>query len=105
MRAPQANAYCERLIGTMRRGFLDFVIPLSERYLRSLLKEWVAHYNQSRAHIRALVLEFRTPRTSCRSRVVTDTRCQSARESWLAQFSVDYTMSIDLRKWQRDQWR
>ena len=50
MRAPQANAYCERLIGTMRREFLDFVIPLGERHLRSLLKEWVAHYNQSRPH-------------------------------------------------------
>ena len=50
VRAPTANAYCERLIGTMRREFLDFVIPLSERHLRSLLKEWVAHYNQSRPH-------------------------------------------------------
>jgi putative transposase len=50
VRAPQANAYCERLIGTMRREFLDFVIPLSKRHLRSLLKEWVAHYNQARPH-------------------------------------------------------
>src|SRR5664280_3151512 len=50
VRAPQANAYCERLIGTMRREFLDFVIPLGERHLRSLLKEWVAHYNPSRPH-------------------------------------------------------
>jgi putative transposase len=50
VRAPQANAYCERLIGTMRREFLDFVIPLGERHLRSLLKQWVAHYNQSRPH-------------------------------------------------------
>ncbi len=46
VRAPKANAYCERLIGTMRREFLDLVIPLGERHLRSLLKEWVAHYNQ-----------------------------------------------------------
>ena len=50
VRAPQANAYCERLIGTMRREFLDFVIPLNEKHLRSLLKEWVAHYNQARPH-------------------------------------------------------
>ena len=50
VRSPQANAYCERLIGTMRREFLDFVIPLSERHLRSLLKEWVAHYNRARPH-------------------------------------------------------
>src|SRR5664280_705532 len=51
-RAPKAKGYCERLIGTMRREFLDFVIPLGERHLRSLLKEWVAHYNQSRPHSR-----------------------------------------------------
>ena len=28
--APQANCYCERLIGTTRRECLDFLIPLSE---------------------------------------------------------------------------
>lgn len=49
-RAPQANAFCERLIGTMRRECLDFVIPWNERHLRRLLKEWVAHYNQGRPH-------------------------------------------------------
>src|SRR6516164_5672443 len=50
VRAPKANAYCERLIGTMRRQLLDFIIPLSERHLRSLLKQWVAHYHQARPH-------------------------------------------------------
>ena len=40
-RAPQANAFCERLIGTMRRECLDFLIPWSEKHLRRLLKEWV----------------------------------------------------------------
>ena len=39
-RAPQANAYCERLIGTTRRECLDFLIPLSEEHLRRLLTEW-----------------------------------------------------------------
>jgi putative transposase len=45
VRAPKANAHCERLIGTIRREFLDFVIPLGERHLRRLMREWVAHYN------------------------------------------------------------
>jgi transposase InsO family protein len=51
VRAPQANAYCERLIGTLRRECLDFLIPLSESPLRMMLKEWVHHYNQGRPHM------------------------------------------------------
>jgi putative transposase len=50
VRAPTANAFCERLVGTVRRECLDFVIPLNERQLRSVLREWVAHYNRGRPH-------------------------------------------------------
>jgi putative transposase len=50
VRAPTANAYCERLIGTIRRECLDLMIPLSERHLRRILLEWVAHYNKGRPH-------------------------------------------------------
>ena len=46
----QANTFCERVIGTIRRECLDFLIPLNERHLRGLLKEWVAHYNRGRPH-------------------------------------------------------
>lgn len=49
-RAPQANAFCERLVGTMRRECLDFLIPWNEKDVRRILKEWVAHYNQGRPH-------------------------------------------------------
>ena len=35
VRSPQANAFCERLIGTIRRECLDWMIPLNERHLRS----------------------------------------------------------------------
>jgi len=52
IRAPQANAYCERLIGTMRRECLDYMIPLNERHLRRILREWVSHYNRGRPHSR-----------------------------------------------------
>lgn len=50
-RTPQANAYCERLVGTVRRECLDFLIPFGETHLRSILKEWVRHYNQGRPHL------------------------------------------------------
>src|SRR5579864_4059648 len=45
VQAPKANAYCERLMGTIRRECLDYVIPLSEKHLRTIMREWVAHYN------------------------------------------------------------
>ena len=47
---PKANAICERVIGTIRRECLDWMIPLSEAHLRSILREWVAHYNGGRPH-------------------------------------------------------
>jgi transposase InsO family protein len=47
---PQANAFCERLIGTARRECLDHFIPLNDRHLRRILAEWVPHYNQGRPH-------------------------------------------------------
>lgn len=49
-RAPQANAFCERLVGTIRRECLDFLIPLNEKHLRRILKLWVVHYNRGRPH-------------------------------------------------------
>ena len=48
--SPKANAICERVIGTIRRECLDWMIPLSEAHLRSILREWVAHYNGGRPH-------------------------------------------------------
>lgn len=50
-RAPQANAYCERLVGTVRRECLDFMIPFGEAHLQRILKQWVNHYNQGRPHL------------------------------------------------------
>jgi transposase InsO family protein len=48
--SPKANSLCERVIGTVRRECLDWVIPMSEAHLRSILREWRAHYNQGRPH-------------------------------------------------------
>jgi putative transposase len=49
-RSPRANCYCERLIGSLRRGCLDFLIPMSEGHLRRMVKGWQIHYNQARPH-------------------------------------------------------
>lgn len=50
-RCPKANAICERLIGTIRRECLDWLIPLSEAHLRRALRLWVEHYNRGRPHM------------------------------------------------------
>jgi len=49
-RSPKANSFCERVIGTLRRECLDFLIPLTEKHLRTVLKNWQTHYNQARPH-------------------------------------------------------
>jgi putative transposase len=48
--SPKANSICERVIGTIRRECLDWVIPLSQAHLRCILKSWVEHYNRGRPH-------------------------------------------------------
>jgi transposase InsO family protein len=50
VRVPQANAFCERLIGTARRECLDHVIALNDRHLQRILAAWVPHYNRGRPH-------------------------------------------------------
>ncbi len=43
-RSPQANSICERAIGSMRREYLDYMIPLNEAHLRKLIKDWKRYY-------------------------------------------------------------
>ena len=50
-RSPMANSICERVIGTVRRECLGWLIPISESHLRLILNEWGAHYNRGRAHM------------------------------------------------------
>jgi putative transposase len=45
LQSPKANSLCGRLIGTLRRECLDWIIPLSEEHLRKTLRSWLAHYN------------------------------------------------------------
>ena len=45
-----ANAYCERLVGMLRRECLDFLIPFGEEHLRRILRWWRVHYHHGRPH-------------------------------------------------------
>jgi len=51
VRAPKADSVCERFGGTMRREFLDYLIPFNERHLRFVLEAWIAHFNSARPHM------------------------------------------------------
>jgi putative transposase len=50
-RCPQAKAICERVLGTLRRECLDFLILFTANHLRQLVVEWVTHYNTGRPHM------------------------------------------------------
>jgi putative transposase len=50
VRAPRANAYAERWVGTVRRELLDRMLIVGCRQLRSVLAEYVDHYNGHRPH-------------------------------------------------------
>jgi putative transposase len=49
--SPRAHALCERLLGTLRREGVDFLIPLTAHHLQCILHEWVWHYNAGRPHM------------------------------------------------------
>ena len=46
-----ANAYVERLIGTVRRECLDRMLVFGEAHLRQILSAYAAYYNEVRTHL------------------------------------------------------
>ena len=50
IKAPRANAICERLLGSMRRECLDHVLIVSEGHLCRVLSEYVRYFNHARSH-------------------------------------------------------
>jgi hypothetical protein len=49
-RVPKANAFCERLVGTIRRECQDYLIPINKRHLQRILKEFIRYYNCEKIH-------------------------------------------------------
>jgi putative transposase len=49
-RAPKANAFAERWVGTVRRDCLDWLLISSRRQLEHVLRVYIEHYNTHRPH-------------------------------------------------------
>ena len=50
VKAPRANAFAGRWVGTARRECTDHLLVLGRRHLKVLLRRYVAHYNTERPH-------------------------------------------------------
>jgi transposase InsO family protein len=74
--APNANAYAERFVRSIKEECLHRLIPIGERHVRRALKEHVEHYHTERNHqgldnrliLRAPGIQ-RTSRVQCRPRL------------------------------------
>jgi putative transposase len=65
IQAPQANAYAERFVGTVRRECLDWILIFGRSQLERVLRVYVDHYNGHRPH-RGLGLVPPQPRPTLR---------------------------------------
>jgi transposase InsO family protein len=48
--APNAHAYAERLVRSIKEECLDRIIPLGERHFQQAVRGYVAHYHHERNH-------------------------------------------------------
>ncbi|MGH3026559.1 MAG: integrase core domain-containing protein [Gaiellaceae bacterium] len=69
VRAPNANAYMGRWVGTIRRECLDRLLILGRRQLDQVLRVYVKHYNGERPH---RALDLKPPDSSIRSPLASD---------------------------------
>jgi putative transposase len=58
-RAPVANSFAERFVGTARRELLDHLLIFGQSHLEHVLREFIEHYHEQRPH---QGLEQRVPR-------------------------------------------
>jgi putative transposase len=50
IRAPNANAYAERFVRSIKEECLNRVIPIGEHHFRRAVAEFVEHYHRERKH-------------------------------------------------------
>jgi len=63
-RSARQNAYVERVICSIRRECLDYIVIFNERHLRRVLSSYSDYYHRSRTHL-SLDKDCRTRARSC----------------------------------------
>ena len=48
--SPNLNAYAERFVRSLKQECLRYIVPLGERHLRTVIREFVEHYHAERNH-------------------------------------------------------
>ena len=66
VQAPNANAYAERFVRSLREECLDNLLIINESHLRNALNEYVDYYNLRRPH-QGLKQQSPVPRPSCKA--------------------------------------
>ena len=49
-KSPNLNAYAERFVRSIKEEALSRVVPLGQRHLRHVVREYVTHYREERNH-------------------------------------------------------
>jgi putative transposase len=50
IKAPNANAFCERWVGAVRSECLEWTLISGGRHLERVLRSYITHYNEARPH-------------------------------------------------------
>jgi transposase InsO family protein len=74
--APNANAYAERFVRSIKKECLDRIVPIGERHFRHVITQFADHYHRERNHqgldnrlIAGTPVTDRTGRVRCRRRL------------------------------------
>jgi putative transposase len=90
IRAPEANAFAERWVRTVRMECLDWMLICGRRHLEKVLAEYVDHYNAMRPHRR---LGLRAPDTRVREPVVVSSTAPVRRKDMLGGLIHEYELA------------
>lgn len=101
VQVPQANAFCERLIGSLRRECLDFLIPLGEGHLRRILGSGRITTTAA-ARMRVSVRASLSRRPGCRRLRFSGIDFRRSTTSWRDRFWAGSITNMAWRRWRRE---